>query len=281
MVDTTVGNYTFSLNPVVGPPTPMAHDFQNKAENAQTDQAYQYIRQRILDGSYPPGRRLQTLVLAAEVGLSRSPIRDALNKLEGEGLVEIRPRLGASVRSFNALEFKEVSELRLALESFAAELAARNRSAEDVAEIQDTVEKMASLVSALDREPRSDELLQELVSEDIRFHLAILKAAGNKLIRAEILRLHLLNRVVRMNMDKWANSTNAPKPDPENRHSGVLEVHRRIFEAIKSRDGEAARQAMHEHIGDIIERSVLAMARMERGLSAQKTTRSEGAYAPY
>lgn len=258
----------------------MADENDDRAENAHTKQAYEFIRQRILDGSYPPARRLQTLVLAAEIGLSRSPVRDALKQLQSEGLVEIRARLGASVRSFNVSEFKEMSELRLALESYTAELAAQNRGPEDIVEIQDAFGKMEQLTEALEREPLSEQLIHELVNEDIRFHLAILKAAGNKLICAEILRLHLLNRVVRMNFSKLAEGTVVPKAEPEIRRR-VLECHRRIFQAIQTRQTEAARLAMHEHIADIIERGILAMARMEKKILAQDRKRSEVLYAPY
>jgi len=200
--------------------------------------------------------------------------------LESEGLVEIRPRLGASVRSVSGSDFKEMCEVRLALESFAAELAAKNRGADDVVEIQDAFEKMEKLVAAPVRNSDSEKLTEDLVEQDIRFHLAILQAAGNKLMRAEIFRLHLLNRVVRMNVAKLIDNGGLLADDPNQRRQWVLECHRKIFLAIHGRQPELARQAMHEHISDIIDRSILAMARMEKRV-AEAAPRSEAVYAPY
>jgi DNA-binding GntR family transcriptional regulator len=69
-------------------------------KNVNSDIAYDFLRKRILNGEYPPGRALMTEVLSDEIGVSRTPVRDALRKLEADGLVSIRARLGASVKKW-------------------------------------------------------------------------------------------------------------------------------------------------------------------------------------
>ena len=250
-------------------------------DNPDTLKAYDFIRKQILEGIYSPGRRLQTIGLAAEIGLSRTPVREALRQLHSEGLVDIRPRLGASVRTFSLDEFQQMCELRLALESFAAELAARKRSAEDMVEIQEALNQMNTLVDDLERSPDREALVNELVEQDIRFHFAILNAAGNPLIKSEVLRLHILNRVVRMNLGQLTVSDGGANESPHLRRRLVLECHRKIMAAILSRQPEAARNAMQEHIGDIIDRSMVAMARLQKRPNNKDLAVSERKYAAY
>src|SRR5262245_3783503 len=104
-------------------------------KSVNSDVAYDYLRKRILSGGYAPGQALMTKMLAAEIGVSRTPIRDALRQLEADGLVTIRPRLGASVKQMDLKVFQESCELRLALETHAAGLAARSRTELDLHEI--------------------------------------------------------------------------------------------------------------------------------------------------
>jgi DNA-binding GntR family transcriptional regulator len=239
-----------------------------KKENENTAKACDYIRYRILQGVYPAGFRLKTIDLARESGVSRTPVREALLELQQEGLVDIRPRQGARVRSITFPEFKEMCELRLALEALAAELAALNRGPEDLVEMEDAVQQMERLVAELDREPQKDQLVRELAQHDIHFHLAILKASGNSLLRDEVLRFHLFNKMVNINFRRISAGGRPDPNDPaagggERRHF-VLGCHRKIFDAIVARQPDQARAAMHEHLKEIIDRTMVRMARSER-----------------
>ena len=89
-------------------------------KSVNTDVAYEYIRKRILSGEYAPGKSLMTEVLAKDIKVSRTPVRDALRKLETDGLVTIRAHVGASVKRMQLKEFREMCDLRLALEGHAA-----------------------------------------------------------------------------------------------------------------------------------------------------------------
>jgi DNA-binding GntR family transcriptional regulator len=238
-----------------------------KKQNVHTEKACEFIRYRILSGSYPPGFRLKTLDLASESGMSRTPVREALLQLQQEGLVDIRPRQGARVRTITFSEFKEMSELRLAMESFAAELAAQNRGPEDLVEMEDAMQRMERLLPKLEQKPNDESLVQELAQQDIHFHSAILNAAGNSLLRGEVFRFHLFNKLVNVNLPRIVGGDYDYRDSDaalNERRRFVFECHRAIFQAIISRQPEAARKAMYDHLKEIIDRSIVRMARRER-----------------
>src|ERR1700694_2281793 len=143
-------------------------------KSVNTDVAYDYIRKKILSGEYASGKPLMTEVLAKEIKVSRTPVRDALRKLETDGLVIIRAHLGASVKQMQLKEFQEMCDLRLALEGHAAGLAALNHSETNLREIHYALEAMRRLTEEIIRAPREQPLLGELVREDVRFHIAII-----------------------------------------------------------------------------------------------------------
>src|SRR5688500_1631805 len=117
--------------------------FSRAMANVNTDRAYKFIRNKILLGEYALGAPLKPQRLAAEIGVSRSPIRDALHQLETDGLVVVRPRLGARVTSLTIEEFSHLCAMRLALESYAAGLAAASRTEEQLAELKAAFEAYA------------------------------------------------------------------------------------------------------------------------------------------
>ena len=245
-------------------------------KNVNSDMAYDHIRKRILNGEYAPGKALMTESLSAEIGVSRTPVRDALRQLESDGLVSIRPRLGASVKQMNVKEFREMCDLRLALESHAAGLAAINRGEADLHEIEFALEAMRRLNVAILDAPQEEPLITELVKEDVRFHVAIMSAAKNDLMKKEILRLHLINRVV--SGPAGSERVVVAKTDRDIRRKAVLDSHDEIYAAIARSDPLAAKQAMERHIQDIIDGSMRSMARAESGLIARDLTPEEMSY---
>ena len=246
-------------------------------KSVNSDVAYDYIRKRILSGEYPAGQSLATNTLSTEIGVSRTPVRDALRQLEADGLVTITARLGASVKTMDLTEFREMCSMRLALESHAAGLAATNRTETDLEEIAYALEAMRKLTEKIVRAPQEEPLLADLRKEDVRFHVAIMTAAKNNLMKKEILRLHLINRVV---------ASPAPTgPDPviarserDKRRGDVLLSHEEIYEAIRRSDAPAAKSAMERHIQDIIDNTLRAMARVEGGALARELTEEELSY---
>jgi len=233
-------------------------------KSVNSDVAYAHIRKRILNGEYPPNHALTTKELSKEIGVSRTPVRDALRQLETDGLVSIRPRLGASVKAMNLTEFREMCGLRLALESYAAGLAAQHRTEADLLEIRFALENMRRLTEEIVTEEDEPRLLGELIREDVRFHIAIMMAAKSDLLKKEILRLHLINRVV---SGTGGSSPIADLHERAARRRVVLNSHEEIFRALESGDTPAAKNAMDRHIQDIIDMNVRTMSRMARELT--------------
>lgn len=220
-------------------------------KNVNSDRAYEYIRKRILTGQFEAGRSLTTDWLSSEIGVSRTPIRDALRQLQVDGLVTIQARLGASVKRMDPVEFREMCGVRLALESYAAELAATQRTAAQLQEIKVALNAMNVLTEKIISASKEEPLLEGLRMADVRFHLGIITAASNELLKKEILRLHLVNRVV-------SSTGRSAEFVPEKkamiaRRRAVLASHAEIYAAIERRDGETARRTMADHIQDIVE----------------------------
>jgi len=241
-----------------------------------SDKAYDFIRERILSGEYPPGHALMTNVLSNAIGVSRTPVRDALRQLEADGLVIIRPRLGASVKTMDLKEFRELCGLRVALEGYAAGLAAQHRTDADLHEITFALDSLRGLTERFIAAAEEQPIRGELAQEDVRFHIAIMTAARNDLIKREILRLHLLNRVVSGPAPK--NREPASPGFKASRHPHMLEVqaeHEQIYEAIKRRDVPGAEDAMEKHLQSIVENSLRTMARAENRLIAKELTKEE------
>ena len=245
--------------------------------SVNTDVAYDFIRKKILSGAYPPGYALLTELLAKEIKVSRTPVRDALRKLETDGLVAIRAHVGASVKKMDLKEFREMCDLRMALECHAAGLAAVNHSERDLREIQFALGAMRQLteqiIAAKDEQP----LLAELVREDVRFHIAIMTAAKNDLMKKEILRLSLLNRVV-SGPSRTAQAA-LKKPESDTRRRAVLAMHENIYAAIARTDAVAAKREMEFHLQELIDHNLRIMTRAESGVTVRELTTEELAYS--
>jgi DNA-binding GntR family transcriptional regulator len=250
----------------------------SKAKKVNSDVAYNFIRSRILSGEYAPGHPLLTESLAREIGVSRTPVREALGKLEVDGLVTITARHGASVTKMGIKEFGDLCHLRMALESHAAYLAALNHTAADFRELKFAIESLRETAGKLIDAKDGKEHLLELCHYDVRFHIAIMTAANNELMKKDILRLHVINRVV--------SSVLADSPVPVasktemNEDARVsLAQHEEIFEAIIRRDGDAAKRAMERHIQAVIDKSLRTMQPVDSAMVGRPLTPEELAYS--
>lgn len=248
-------------------------------KNVNSDIAYDYIRKRILNGTYRSGYPLMTKELAAEIGVSRTPVRDALRQLEADGLVVIRAHLGASVKTMTFREFKEMCGLRLALESYAAGLAAENRTADELAEMQLALNAMRVLtmrhLAAAEKDPVT---IEELKREDVRFHIAIIGAAQNHLLKKEVLRLHIVSRVVTTGVVSNDGYLTFDKAADDAHRRDVQEHHEKIYEAIKAGDDAGAKATMELHIQDIIDTKIKQMAQAEEVKTVRELTEDELLY---
>ena len=212
---------------------------------ALVDQLASDLQRRVLSGEIPSGARLRQSALAAEFGVSRTPIREALRKLQAGGLVELQPHRGALVRGLSSREIRDAYEVRAELEALAAELAALRIRHDQLDELRDVQELfravLAATVSA--REGGVDGPDEARAAAwgraNDRFHQLIQSAAANEVLVSTLARLHRsfprdLSRIV------LAESTPLLR-------ANVLE-HEEIVAALERRDPESARELMRRHV---------------------------------
>jgi DNA-binding GntR family transcriptional regulator len=215
--------------------------------------ATELIRQAILDGRLAPGQRLKEEELARELGISRTPVREALLVLQAEGLVEAAPNRGAAVRVHTAEDLDDLYQLRALLEGYAARRAAVRMGEETVAALWASCERFEAV--ALEGEVR------ELVQENLFFHGAILDAAGSARLARMVRKVIELPLVYRSYV--WYS--------PEQRQLSV-HYHRQIARALEARDAERAELLMKEHV---FEARDLLVAHV-RELEMEEKIRSDG-----
>jgi DNA-binding GntR family transcriptional regulator len=194
--------------------------------------AYRKIKDGILGLRYKPGQKLSETKLAADLRVGRSPVRSALARLERDGWVRVLPQQGTFVRDFSAEDIAAMSELRLLLEAHSASVAASKITTEELALLRRQFEAL----KAKGAERNFDEFL----ALDDLFHGLVHRAANNPLI-TEILR-NLRDQI------HWVRLFNAASPG---RVEASLREMDRVLDAMERRDGQAAAQAMRQHIGNI------------------------------
>jgi DNA-binding GntR family transcriptional regulator len=196
------------------------------------------LRADILEGRLPLGAPLRHEQLAARFGVSRTPIREALHKLQATGLVELSPNRGAVVRTPARTELIEVYELRADLEGLACELACARASDEELDLLEGA---QARLTAAIGRAPVDEASFDTVVADaNGAFHDAIHRAARNGRLHATIRDLqHFFPRD-----SVWR----AIADDPETLHAMNIGEHERIAAALRARRPAQARRAMREHV---------------------------------
>lgn len=189
------------------------------------------LRRAVLTGELIPGERLTELQLAAQFGVSRTPVREAIRMLEQEGLVTLRPARGAVVSGITAESVKDVLEIRRALDVLCAQLACRRIEPEAVSELKDACDAFEKAVSAPDKDIKS------IAACDIAFHDIILDSAANK--RLKQLVNNLSEQMYRYRFEYLKDSEIYPQ---------LVKEHIAIYEAIAAGDTDAASAACGVHI---------------------------------
>ena len=136
------------------------------------DVVFNTLRQAILRGELKPGERLMEIQLANKLGVSRTPIREAIRKLELEGLVLMIPRKGAEVAEITEKNMRDVLEVRKALEELAVQLACEKITAEEIEEMKKAAEEFRMILKNKD--------ITEIAEADVRFHDIIYMATDNQ-----------------------------------------------------------------------------------------------------
>ncbi len=136
------------------------------------ERVYRHLRQQILEDQLPPGTELSEVALSRELAVSRGPIREAMGRLAAEGLVTVRPRRGAEVRSLTPQELIDAYQVREALEVMAVRLAVPKTTQSDLERLDELVDRMAEFA-------RKDRVA-EFFAANVAFHELLCQLSGNK-----------------------------------------------------------------------------------------------------
>ncbi len=190
-----------------------------------TEQAYLSVKRQLLNGSFPEGSKLTEESISHALGISKSPVREALMRLESEGLIHIESRRGAYVRKFSAREVNELYEVRALLEVHA------------VATARVTPELLEQMAASIERTRHNLEAADKLshIEEDIHFHSLIAGSTGNTEFGKLLDNIQQKSLLCRM-ATFYLSATTAPIS------------HKNIYEAMRDGDRERAQREMHHHI---------------------------------
>ncbi len=192
----------------------------------QGNAAYARLLTELREGRLNPGDRLRETELADRLGMSRTPVREAIRQLEADGIVTHVPRQGATIRTLDYAEVMELYEMRAVLEGTAARLAARAASDIEIEELIDMNQQMAQLGNA-----------PEAFVLNRQFHAALLDAAKNRFLARSI---HTLQKALMI-----LGPTTLTEPD---RAAKAVEEHFGVLDAIRAREGALAEAAMRAHL---------------------------------
>lgn len=208
------------------------------------DVVFNTLRQAILTGELKPGERLMEIHLANRLGVSRTPIREAIRKLELEGLVTMIPRRGAEVAQITEKSMSDVLEVRRAMDALCAELACDRISEEELAKLEVACENFEKATKTKD--------VKKIAQADVELHDIILQATGNQRL------IQLIN-----NLSEQMYRYRFEYIKDFSQHETLVEEHKMIYESLMSRDKERASEAAKVHI-DNQKKTIIQQIRLER-----------------
>ncbi|MBQ7775143.1 MAG: GntR family transcriptional regulator [Lachnospiraceae bacterium] len=208
------------------------------------DVVFNTLRQAILTGDLKPGERLMEIHLANKLGVSRTPIREAIRKLELEGLVTMIPRRGAEVAQITEKSMNDVLEVRRAMDALCVELACERISEEELKALENACDAFAEAVKGGD--------IKVIAKADVALHDIIVQATGN--LRLVQLINNLSEQMYRYRFEYLKDTS---------QHQNLIEEHRMIYESIVKKDKQAASNAAKLHI-DNQEKAIIHQIRLEK-----------------
>lgn len=206
-----------------------------------SEKAYRYIRRKLLDGSVAPGSRLSYGVIGKEIGVSATPVREAVGQLASEGFVELVPQLGAVVRELTRDEAVELYELREAMESFASARAAERISERLLEDLNTTLSQSLKLIEKVKKsgkETATTATARQFQELDLTFHMTIIEASRNRRMLKVVGDSHILTRIFQADRHEFKLSI----------LESTQREHEAIAKAISSGNPDAAHDAMKRHI---------------------------------
>jgi DNA-binding GntR family transcriptional regulator len=215
---------------------------QSKSNYTIREKAYQHIQSRIASGDLPSGGAISELLLAKELGSSRTPVREAISQLVSEGLLEQTPNRGTVVVRLTREDIIDLYELREALEVYVVAKVTREQlPAEDLKRLEQLSDNILALVNELEASGKQYlnlEQMQRFVAADRGFHTLLMAFSFNPRIRKVVDETRLLIRIFAMRRLGY---------DPEKLRN-IHAQHAAILEAIVSRNPELAMHRLAEHI---------------------------------
>ena len=208
------------------------------------DVVFSTLREAILRGDLKPGERLMELQLAAKLGVSRTPIREAIRMLQQEGLAVTIPRKGAQVAAMTEKDVADVLLIREALEILAAQIACDNISAECLDALEENVKEFEKALKTTD--------IKQIVQTDMDFHDMIYNSAGNPTLVAIL--NNLREQMYRYRFEYIKDSS---------QHERLVEEHKIIYQSILNKDKETAAAAARTHI-DNQKKAIIRQIRLDR-----------------
>jgi DNA-binding GntR family transcriptional regulator len=208
------------------------------------DVVFNTLRQAILTGELKPGERLMEIHLANKLGVSRTPIREAIHKLELEGLVTMIPRRGAEVAQITEKSMSDVLEVRRAMDALCAELACDRITEEETEQLNQACENFRRATQTKD--------VKKIAQADVELHDIIVEATGNK--RLVQLVNNLSEQMYRYRFEYIKDFS---------QHERLVEEHRIIYESIVNKDKETASEAAKLHI-DNQKKAIIRQIRLDR-----------------
>ena len=208
------------------------------------DVVFNTLRQAILTGELKPGERLMEIHLANRLGVSRTPIREAIRKLELEGLVTMIPRRGAEVAQITEKNMSDVLEVRRALDALGVELACDRITQEELNSLKQACEDFEIAVNTRD--------VKRIAQADVELHDIIVRATGNDRL------IQLVN-----NLSEQMYRYRFEYIKDTSQHERLVEEHRIIYQAIVDKDKETASRAAKIHI-DNQKKAIMRQLRLDR-----------------
>lgn len=225
-------------------PSPLAGASLPIRRTRLADQLVAHIRSLIVKEDLKPGSRIVEGDLCARLGVSRTPLREALKTLEGEGLIDFVPSRGAMVRATTDMDLHNLLEVLTGIEAFAGRLAADRASDAEIAAIAELHERMEREYARRDR--------PGYFATNLAIHSAIVLASGNP----ELIAIH----------EQMSTRSHRPRYSYSSDEAGwlaAMEEHRLMIAALKSRDGAALADILRRHIGLVWARLSLDFAKEE------------------
>lgn len=210
------------------------------------EKIYNHLRRKLLAGEIHAGSRLDYKKISAEMGVSTTPVREAMGKLASEGLVDLVPRAGAIVRKLGEEEAVQLYGVREAIETYAAAKAADRISDVRLGQLEALLTKMRQLITRAcsgENHLMTGESLAEFLEADLAFHMTIIEAAGNPKLTKLAGDSHIHSRI--FGIERFGHEKDLLEEADQ--------IHHSIYQALEDHDGTKASQLIAQHINRSLE----------------------------